>query len=63
MGQKLIELMESFHPVTAYTGTLDNLKQGSYIPCGEFFTALNKLKSDMKKQEKAYDFVHQELQV
>ena len=55
--------MESFHPVTAYTGTLDNLKQGSYIPCGEFFTALNKLKSDMKKQEKAHDFVHQELQV
>jgi hypothetical protein len=63
MEKKLIELMESFTPVVAYTGVLGNIKQGSYIPAGEFFTALNKLKSDLKKQEKAYDFVHQELEV
>lgn len=62
MEQKLIELMESFKPVVAYTGVLGNIKQGSYIPAGEFFTALNKLKQELKQKEKAYDFVHSEIE-
>lgn len=62
MEQKLIELMESFTPVVAYTGVLGNIKQGSYIPAGEFFTTLNKLKFNLKKQERAYDFVHQDIE-
>lgn len=51
MEQKLIELMESFTPVVAYTGVLGNVKQGSYIPAGEFFVALNKLRVELKLKE------------